>query len=123
MKAIGQCQTCLNEGVSAGIIPQKGHYPGDLVEGVSAEINDSFLAYFTCSKGHKSIGFLNKHRFEILLESGLLAYLSGFPGEAVLSFAASLERLYELFIRVVLHKRGISLENVDTTWKQLAKQS
>jgi hypothetical protein len=123
MRIIAECPTCHDEVMQEGKIPEQGQYLAHLVENVAAEIDDNFLAYFTCSKGHTSIGYLSKHRFEVLLQSGLLAYMSGFHGESVLSFAASLERLFELFIRAALHKRGISFDDVDTAWNQIKKQS
>ena len=123
MRVMAECMVCHEEARSEGKVPEAGEYSADLVENVIAEVDDGFLAYFECSKGHRSIGYLNKHRFEVLLESGLLAYTSGFHSEAVLSFSASLERLFELFIRTALHKRQISFADIDNMWKQLKKQS
>ncbi|MBL7075736.1 hypothetical protein ISS37_10925 [candidate division KSB1 bacterium] len=117
------CPVCYNEKIKEGLIPKTGKYSSDLVQEVIAEIDDNFFASFHCDSGHLSIGYLSKHRFDILLESGILAFLAGFHSESVLSIAGSLERLYELFIFAALNKKGIQLEKIDKAWKYLKKQS
>ena len=52
-----------------------------------------------------------------------MAIIDGYYREAVSSFAAASERLYEFFIRVVMHHRGVSETDLDNTWDLVKKQS
>lgn len=87
------------------------------------EMHDTGAVFLTCPEGHRSAVLQNHRKHEILFESGAAALLDEYANEAVSSFAAALERLYEFFIRVVCRKRGISQEMFDTTWKLVARQS
>ena len=123
MRIMLYCPICHEEKINEGIIPETGKFSSEHVQEVTAEIDDNFFATFSCDNNHKSVGYLNKHRFDILLESGVLAFLSGFHSESVLSIAASLERLYELLIYSALKKKGIPLTNIEEAWIDLKKQS
>jgi len=88
-----------------------------------AEQRDDGLYRVTCPKAHESVVWLQNHKFEMLLDSGAMALLDGYPREAVSSIAASFERFLEFYIRVIVRKQGISPETLDSTWKLVSNQS
>jgi hypothetical protein len=88
-----------------------------------AELRDDLLFNLECEKGHKSVVMLNHQKFEILFDLGLMSLLDGYSREAVSSFAASVERLYEFCIRVILDHVGVPRDEVKTTWKLVSNQS
>lgn len=61
--------------------------------------------------------------FDVLYFSAMYSYIKGCYSESVMSFAASLERTYEHFIKVTLLKDGVSLEVIDEFWKEITIQS
>ena len=75
--------------------------------------------------------FIRKHRFETLFDLGTRALLDGYAREAVVNFAAALERCLEFYLRSALLERfaaqGHALEDaeaqLDATWKLLVSQS
>jgi hypothetical protein len=77
----------------------------------------------SCPEGHGSVVALQQPRYELLFESGGMAVLDGYYREAVASFAAALERLHEHSIRAMLLQAGVSAGDVESTWKQLSRQS
>ena len=76
-----------------------------------------------CPKGHQAVVFLQQQKFELLFDIGAYAIADGYYREAVSSFAASLERFYEFFIRALMLQKGIASEVIDAAWKTLAAQS
>ena len=66
---------------------------------------------------------LESTKYSILFDFGLVAIMDGYYREAVSSIAASLERLYEFFIRVVCTKHDIPFKYVEENWAHVAKQS
>ncbi len=86
-------------------------------------LTDDGYILVTCRKGHKSAVIYDERKHDILFQSACYAFLNGYEREAVSSFAASLERLYEFFIRVFTRKEGIDDSTFDRTWKLISKQS
>ena len=105
------CLTCLRE---------SGH-PSPWI-GVSP-VEDSGIYRATCSKGHDTVTCLQEMRFEILYDIAASAILDGYYREAVSSFAASLERFYEFYIKVHCERRDIDPAEFETTWKLVSNQS
>jgi len=87
------------------------------------EMDDSGLVLVTCPEGHRSATVTQLPKYEVLFRSGTSALIDGYANEAVSSFAAALERLYEFFIRVVSRKLDISQDTFEMSWKHVAAQS
>lgn len=88
-------------------------------EGYYAEIiNDQFVSSFTCSEGHENIIIIASHRYEILYLIGCRALIDGYYREAISSFSASLERIYEVFIKAKLLTDSVSEESMKGAWKK-----
>jgi hypothetical protein len=87
------------------------------------EIEGEHLFRIICPKGHDSVLGLRQPRFKILYESGALALLDGYYREAVASFASSLERFHEYWVRATLLQAGVPAAAIDDTWKLVTKQS
>ena len=81
-------------------------------------IQDNDIYEFTCSLGHVAKARLDNEKFEILFEIGINAYRDGYTREAITSIAASLERFYEYYIRVISFKHGIDINVFNNTWKK-----
>ena len=110
MRTIGVCGKCLSE---------KAHLPQFL----TAELDDSGVAYFTCPEGHRGATVVQLLKLEMLFQSGCMALVEGFTMEAVAALAASLERTFELYIRVICRKQGLQTNSIDDLWSQVGKQS
>jgi hypothetical protein len=90
---------------------------------VQIELQD-FTAYqVVCERGHVSHLMIQLFPFELLFDSGTLAFLDGYYREAVGSFAAALERFYELAVRVLLRARGLEDAEIGQLWKVMSRQS
>jgi len=87
------------------------------------EQRDDGLYHVTCPNKHETVVWLQNHKFELLLDSGGMAFLDGYPREAVSSIAASFERFLEFYTRVMLLKHGVSPQEINQTWKLVARQS
>jgi hypothetical protein len=90
---------------------------------VTAPFNESGAYSFQCARGHVHNIVLMQSRFEILAETGMQAINDGYYREAVTSFAASLERIFQYYIEVVTHAAGIEKTVSDRSWKHVAAQS
>ena len=88
-----------------------------------AALNDEGLHEIICAAGHKTIHVLQEQRFEVLAEVGLQAILDGYFREAVVSFAASLERFYEFYFQIICGARGLNEQQMTAAWKSVTKQS
>ena len=96
------------------------------------EYLDSGIHELTCPacQGRFAL-FIRKHRFETLFDLGTRALLDGYAREAVVNFAAALERCLEFYLRSALLERfaaqGHTLEDaageLEATWKLLVSQS
>lgn len=91
------------------------------------EITEKCLYEFTCEHGHLNRFFVTNPKYELLFEMGLCAYYKGFYREAVLDFAASLERFYENCINIFIIKQFPDIKTHDEIllklWKPISKQS
>ena len=76
-----------------------------------------------CPAGHHVIATLDPQGFALLYEEGVHALADGYYREAVISFAASLERFYESFLRASLLQRDVSTETIEACWKEVRNQS
>lgn len=83
------------------------------------EVNSNLISLCTCPSGHKSVSGLMQNLFDVLYTSAVQSFLLGSFSESVMSFAASLERTYEMFIKVTMLKEGVSLEAIDKFWKEI----
>lgn len=76
-----------------------------------------------CPKGHRLKVFIYLHDFQKLFEVAVNALADNYYREAIGSFAASLERFMELFVRVVTRAHGVESAALEGAWKQISKQS
>ena len=87
------------------------------------QLAENGLYKVVCEKGHESMVALLNLKFELLFEIGLNAIIDGYSREAVTSFASSLERFYEFYWRVVMHKFAVSETEVAGAWKAVGRLS
>jgi hypothetical protein len=87
------------------------------------QIQDDDLYEFECSNKHRNIYFVNNQKFELLMESAIYAIHDGYYREAISAMAASLERLQEFVIHIILRKNNFSESQFETSWKTVRKQS
>jgi hypothetical protein len=85
--------------------------------------NDNLIQEVECPNHHLAKVIVTRPKFQVLYEVGVNAIVDGYHREAVLSFAASLERSYEYMIRIILTQSSCSSDAVDRFWKPLAKSS
>ena len=86
-------------------------------------IADAGYITVDCGQGHTAPFIYDARKHDLLLQSACLAFLDGYEREATASFAASLERLWEFYIRVVAASRSLDPSAFESTWKQLSRQS
>lgn len=86
-------------------------------------IPDDGVIDLQCERGHHTFVVLQEAKFEILAEIAVTALGDGYYREAVASFAASLERLYEFYVQIVCRTHSIDRAAFEATWKRLKKQS
>lgn len=90
---------------------------------VYVEVRDDGRYEFTCSNGHTTVTVVQEQKFEVLFEIGAYALLDGYYREAVASFASSLERFYEFFVKANLLEEGCKSEQLEEAWKMISSQS
>ena len=86
-------------------------------------IADAGYITIECKQGHTAPLICDERKHDLLFQSGCLAFLDGYEREAVASFAASAERLWEFYLRVIAISRKIDPTCFDAVWKQLSRQS
>src|SRR5260221_8372657 len=86
-------------------------------------INDSGTYVMECPAGHTSTIVLRTPKHEVLYLIAANAILDGYTREAILSFAASMERYFEFAIKVLARSKGIPPATLETAWSLIAKQS
>lgn len=111
MKLYVPCRACIDAPVR----------PVSVINPVVA--NEDGVYQLLCREGHTSTAFVNAHKYEVLFDAGANAFLDGYHREAITSFAASLERYYEYYVRVMMRKRGIPDAEFKKLWKPVARQS
>jgi hypothetical protein len=89
----------------------------------SVEINDSGIYNVRCRNGHDVTVVVQELKFELLAEYACNAILDGYYREAVASFAASMERFYEFYIRVRFEAKKKDPIQFEAAWKEMSKQS
>lgn len=77
----------------------------------------------TCDRGHRTATVIQATKFEIFSKRAVDAIADCSYGDAVLSLALSLERLYEFFIEATCRQRGVSREQFTATWASMSNQS
>lgn len=87
---------------------------------VETNFTEEKVYQLKCVNGHEFKAFLQKEKFEILFQIGINAIEDGYFREAISSFAASLERFHEYYIKIVYSHRGLS---VVTPWKEVSRYS
>ena len=87
------------------------------------EINDTGMLEHECSFGHKNTTVIQQLNFEILFTLAGMALLDGYSRESIVSIAASLERFYEFYIKVILIDYKIDFNDFDSAWKNVKNQS
>lgn len=99
---------------------------------VRVEFADSAVHDVTCPRcGARFCVFVRKHKFEVLFDLGTKALMDGYAREAVASFAATLERFFEFYVRAYALERaagaegdfGAALATLEDTWRHVASQS
>ena len=114
-----ECPACCEPNKIMVVIPHGKQY--------SIEITDKLLYEFYCEKGHLNRFYITNPKYELLFDMGLCAYFNGFYREAVLDFAASLERFYESCTNIFLIARypdqNICGEKIEQLWKPISRQS
>jgi hypothetical protein len=92
-------------------------------EPIFADYYEGGKATITCSRGHESVLMVQSQKFEVLLESGVAAYLDSHTIEASLSFSIALERFFEFCIRVFCKSEKVDAQEFDKSFKQMSHQS
>lgn len=96
------------------------------------EFADSSIHDVVCGHcGARYCLFLRKQKFEVLFDLGTRALMDGYAREAVASFAASLERFLEFYVRASTLERAANTERdfdaavsaLDATWRHVVSQS
>jgi hypothetical protein len=104
------------------------HMAGKLMDGidkslVEAELTDDGFFKTTCKNGHEIVAIMQNPKFELLFDLAGLALLDGYTREAISSFAVSLERFYEFFIKVAFIHNKIQQDIFVKYWSIVSKQS
>tara|TARA_B100001059_G_C17817471_1_gene576195 strand:- start:177 stop:884 length:708 start_codon:yes stop_codon:yes gene_type:complete len=102
-------------------ISEAGTYTAFMMQ--SQQLIDDGIHKVVCDKGHKYTVELRAQKFEMLFDIAVNAIGDGYMREAVASFAASLERFYEFFIKYHIHSLGIDESILLNTWKEVSNQS
>jgi len=97
------------------------HQCGPNEEAALLEIANENLHQVICDNGHESSLVITQQKHEILFEVAVHAIVDGYYREAISSFAASLERYYEFFLKVISVE--LRHEEFEKAWKQVASQS
>jgi hypothetical protein len=85
--------------------------------------NSDGLYELECINGHKFVMVLQAHLFEVLFQVGAFAILDGYYREAVVTFAASLERFYEFFVKAKWYQKKIEPNDQEliAVYRQLSR--
>ncbi|MFZ6760430.1 hypothetical protein ACO0K9_24775 [Undibacterium sp. Ji50W] len=85
--------------------------------------NDSGVYEFQCNNNHVSNIILQEEQFQVLFEIGIDSLATEHPIEAIVAFAASLERYYEYSIKVMTSEKCIDLAESKASWQAMGKFS
>lgn len=111
MKLSIPCFKCSNAGLTLG---------NNFVQ-----IDESNEYDHTCINGHRSCFIISNPKYQLLFESGIEAIKDGYYREAVVNFAASLERYLEFYTVVLIRERNpeFDVDQFDKVWKTMRQQS
>lgn len=115
MKIQFYCHMCFDENEGREFHPES--------TAVHLTPSDTGVYRIQCSVGHDFLCVLQQLHFEVLFEIGVAAINDGYYREAVSSFAASLERFYELYVRIACREREVPPDLYAQTWKSVSAQS
>lgn len=87
------------------------------------EVGADLIALCTCPFGHYTVVRITHNLCDVLYSSAVHAFVKDCLSESVMSFAAALERAYEMFIKVTLYIEGLSYKQIDDFWKELSSHS
>lgn len=87
------------------------------------QIPDDGVIEVACNREHRTCIIIQQEKFEILSDMAIKAIVDGYYRDAVSSFAGSLERLYEFFVRATCRKHGIDALTFAPAWKEMSNQS
>lgn len=87
------------------------------------EVESDLVALCTCPFGHKTVVRITHNLCDVLYSSAVYAFTQDCLSESVMSFAAALERAYEMFTKVTLYSEGLKYDQIDEFWKELSSQS
>lgn len=85
--------------------------------------NEKNIYKYVCPRGHESYASHQQDKYEILGDIALDALVDGYDIQAIATFAASLERCYEWFIRVCFAKTYNNNERFKEIWPTVSAQS
>lgn len=118
MRFVHDCWKCFDEMIDN--MSDGDHFNMPLIEG---EVNSDFIVEYNCNKGHHYLTYYTLEHFDMLYLAGLDSFAKGCYSESVMSFTVSLERMYELFIKIVLFNNYKDLGKIDLYWKNLKNLS
>ena len=97
------------------------HECGPEEEALLLEVGNKNLHQVICEKGHKWSLVITQQKHEVLFEVAVHAIIDGYYREAISSFAASLERYYEFFIKFI--SAALPSDVFEEAWKKVSSQS
>lgn len=89
----------------------------------TGDITNDLFILLECPNKHKMVFGISNNLFEILYNYSVDSFIRGYYTQSVSTFASSLERTYEFFVKASLIEEGISMEKIDQYWKEIKKQS
>jgi len=90
---------------------------------IVVSVKDDGKYDLTCANGHKTQKVLCTTPYEILFQIAINAIIDGYYREAVSSFASSLERFYEYYVRITCYKHKIDHAVYEDCRKLVSQQS
>lgn len=118
-----QCRQCFEAGLLADTgkkvpyIPTYSHWNYPVVQ-----IDKWPYFEMECPNGHKHRYTMSSELFEVLFQQATYCLQDGYYREAIGTYHASLERLFEYCIEILCYHTGIT-EGYQQIWKQVKKQS
>jgi hypothetical protein len=86
-------------------------------------MNNELEIEVQCERGHNYTYLIAQYKHEILFDYGIKALCDDYYRESVASFTSALERYYEYFLFVYWLSIGISIEELNKSWKLMSNQS
>ena len=87
------------------------------------EVPDDGVLWSLCDLGHRTAAVLQNQKFALLAEIAVEGIVKENYREAIGTFAASLERLWEYGLRVISREQGVPADVFAAAWKPMSKQS